>query len=160
MKAMIDLAPDIALTDVRRPAVYLRFHDENTMINSASLGQIVKPSQDVRFVELAPEPCEALFERLAAEDPNRFVALIQQGTLEPHHLTFAAEAAGRIADRVAAVDALLPLLGNASALVREGAVYGLARHIDRGDVRQRLAELATRDPSPGVRDAAREALED
>jgi hypothetical protein len=56
------------------------------------------------------------------------------------------------------VPALLTLLASESALVREGAIYGLAHH-DRPEVVQRLGKIATDDPSPGVRAAAADVLE-
>jgi hypothetical protein len=48
-------------------------------------------------------------------------------------------------------------LAHESSLVREGAVYGLAALIS--DARNLLGPLAIIDPSPGVREAAKEALE-
>lgn len=44
-------------------------------------------------------------------------------------------------------------------LVREGAVYGLAPHVTDPGMRDVLEAITVDDPSPGVRDAAREAQE-
>jgi hypothetical protein len=52
---------------------------------------------------------------------------------------------------------LKPLLGHASAVVREGAIYGLQKHLD-ADVRASLEMLARSDSSAGVRSAAEDAL--
>jgi HEAT repeat protein len=82
--------------------------------------------------------------------------------LEPPLLTYAAEYLGEIeneglAERV--VETLLRLTENSSALVREGAIYGLEDYLDRPNVAERLTTIATTDPSAGVRAAAQEALE-
>lgn len=105
-----------------------------------------------------PRPCEELFRVLAARAPASLVALLQSQALAPSALTFAAEVAGDLADdRVLA--ALVKLLDHASPVVREGAIYGLAKQpIDA--YRKRLGVMALHDPSPGVRDAAREVIED
>lgn len=58
-----------------------------------------------------------------------------------------------------AVPVLLALLNHASPLVREGAIYGLADFASRRpEVARALMRLGWADPSPGVRDAANEAL--
>jgi hypothetical protein len=67
--------------------------------------------------------------------------------LQPHDLTFIAKRLGR---RDPAPLRWIELLAShASPVVREGAVYG----------RLAIEEIAGADPSPGVRSAAREALE-
>jgi hypothetical protein len=71
--------------------------------------------------------------------------------LEPPELTFLAE---KLTDE----ETLTVLAKHTSPLVREGAVYGLAK-IDTLSARGTLATIAAIDPSPGVREAAREALE-
>jgi len=57
-----------------------------------------------------------------------------------------------------AKEALLNLLANESALVREGVVYGLSHHLDPV-VAPTLRRIAETDPSPGVREAALEVLD-
>lgn len=69
---------------------------------------------------------------------------------DPADLTFVAEASRDIEE-------LKKLAKHHSALVREGAAYGLARLL--ADARWALNELATKDTSKGVRDAALEGLE-
>jgi HEAT repeat protein len=78
--------------------------------------------------------------------------------LEPALLTHAAEIAGQHLPSATVVPVLLDLLNHPSPLVREGAVYGLVAH-EEGDVSAALRALAEQDPSPGVRTAARDALE-
>ncbi|HSN97755.1 MAG TPA: HEAT repeat domain-containing protein [Candidatus Nanopelagicales bacterium] len=105
------------------------------------------------------EPCEGAFEYLAAHHPRHLLRLIQGGKLEHADLTFAAEIAGRLRDEGAVQRALLPLLSHPEAVVREGAIYGLSRHLN-ASVRERFAELAAKDPSAAVRSAAADALDD
>jgi hypothetical protein len=102
-------------------------------------------------------PCEGAFELLALRFPHDLVKLIGHGHLEPADLTFAAEALGRSNMGWLVRPTLKPLLHHASAVVREGAIYGLQRHIDTG-IRATLETLAKSDPSAGVRSAAEDAL--
>jgi hypothetical protein len=97
---------------------------------------------------------EAMFERLAAEDPARLVALLGGDVLGPALLTFAAEIAGRGLAFDVAGAALLALLQHERPVVREGAVYGLRAHDERPEVAAALAKVAKDDPSPGVRASA------
>ncbi len=101
--------------------------------------------------------CEALFERLATKDPARLFALVVSGTLKVPDLTFAAEWLGQC-DASLAVPALLLLLSHESAVVREGAIYGLGNHVDVGEVRGMLDRLVSTDASQAVRLAALEAI--
>lgn len=64
-----------------------------------------------------------------------------------------------------AVAELTAALGKSSTLVREGAIYGLARLAQRfpawaPDVVRALSNVAFHDPSPSLREAASECLED
>jgi HEAT repeats len=70
---------------------------------------------------------------------------------DPTELTFAAE---KLRDE----RALNVVAKHESPLVREGAVYGLAK-LRTATARSTLALIAANDPSPGVRAAAVEALE-
>ena len=96
---------------------------------------------------------------LAATNPQELFRMIESGELRPGHLTFAAEFAGRVDDPDRVRRALFPLLGHESPLVREGAIYGLSKHMN-DDVRARLVSLAGHDPSEGVREAARAVTEE
>jgi hypothetical protein len=104
-----------------------------------------------------PEPTELEFERLAADNPRLLAQWIEDGTLSPAQMTYAAEALGSAPTSVAA-PCLLRLLAHSSSLVREGAVYGLEPHLKYPGVRTRLQELVREDPREGVRAAAAEAL--
>ena len=96
---------------------------------------------------------------MEAIDPMQLLALIAARQMPPFILTFAAEIVGRRCDDSAAVRAaLLPLLDYPSSVVREGAIYGLARHLD-DDARAQLARVAAADPSFAVRAVAAEAIE-
>lgn len=117
-------------------------------------------SNSGRFVQAElPDWKGPKFTELAKDDPKRLVALLTSNTLAFHDLTFAAEAAGRTG-LPEAQDALLQLLTHTSAVVREGAVYGLGYFLgDSGSwTRQRLAFIAKFDPHPEVRAAALETL--
>ena len=102
-------------------------------------------------------PCEGAFEVLAVRFPHELAKLIEFGRLEPADLTFAAEALGRSELSWLVRHALKPLLAHASAVVREGAIYGLQKHMD-GNMRAALSVLSQSDPSPAVRVAAEDAL--
>jgi len=77
--------------------------------------------------------------------------------LQPHNLTCIAEALGK--REPPPLRWLASLARHPSAAVREGAVYGLAPHVAMPFVRVYLEVIASHDPSPGVREAASEALE-
>jgi HEAT repeat protein len=103
-------------------------------------------------------PCEAAFEYLSRRYPESLLRVIRSGLLLPADLTFAAEIAGRADTSEDEIrTALIPLLAHEDAAVREGAIYGLAGHIDRA-TRERIESLARSDSSAGVRAAAADAL--
>jgi hypothetical protein len=105
------------------------------------------------------EPCEAAFELLAENYPPELLKLIGSDRLRGTDFTFAAEIAGRLSDSTAVRRTLLPLLLHDDAVVREGAIYGLAPHADEA-VRSALARLSASDPSAAIRQAATETLAD
>lgn len=79
--------------------------------------------------------------------------------MPPHILTFKAEEAASLPAQDA-IAFCLPLLAHFDAVVREGAIYGLAPHLHVSPAAvEALRHSATTDPSPGVRAAARDALE-
>jgi hypothetical protein len=102
-------------------------------------------------------PCEGAFELLALRFPRDLAKLIQNNRLKPSDLTFAAEALGRSNIGLLVRPVLQPLLSHFSAVVREGAIYGLQRHMDEA-VRATLGIVAKDDSSPAVRMAAEDAL--
>ena len=123
-------------------------------------GRLKKLVIDDFEIEPAPNPeapSEALFERLAKEDPARLLRMLKSD-LSPGHLTHAAEIAGRELPSEQVVATLLELLRHGSPLVREGAIYGLAAHRSKA-VDAELKSLFERDASPGVRAAAESILE-
>jgi predicted helicase len=147
----IDVAPD------DDGVVELRIRGMGTV--DAHTGNVAKlVIQDFELVRAADPnaPSDALFERLAKQDPPRLLRMLKTG-LKPAFLTHAAEIAGRQLSSDVVLGTLLELLAHESPLVREGAIYGLSAHV--GDhVDAALRKLAENDPSPGVRTAARDAL--
>jgi HEAT repeat protein len=97
-------------------------------------------------------------DHLARNDPDELLRLLKRTDLDPVELTWAAERVNQIEDSDAARAALLPLLTHPEAIVRQGAVFGLHRHVDAA-VRAVLKEITRSDPSPSVRDAAHDALD-
>ncbi len=77
--------------------------------------------------------------------------------LPVHILTFIAEDLGKRTPPP--LRYLAALARHPSPIVREGAVYGMAPHVEVSSVRGMLKDISVRDESPGVREAAREALE-
>ena len=155
--------PEIASTSVRT-SVRVRFEDENANMTSTVLKQ-VRRDEGPRFVQV-PQPARAAdwtgedFKVLAAREPSRLVALVAKGRLADHDLTYAAEALGLVTDTNSVAAVLVPLTRHASPVVREGVIYGLSRHVSASPVvRAALERLAADDPSPGVREAATEALD-
>jgi len=104
-------------------------------------------------------PCEGAFELLALRFPKDLASVIQTSGLGIADLTFAAEALGRSHLSHLVRSTLVPLLGHPSAIVREGAIYGLQRHLDL-ELRIELEGLAAADSSPAVRAAAEDSLAD
>jgi len=98
------------------------------------------------------EPCEAMFEFLAANYPQDLLKVVSATVLAAPVLTFAAEIAGRTVRTPAVRTALAPL-------VREGAIYGLRDHADEAIV-ERLRSMARGDRSPAIRRAASDTLAD
>lgn len=128
-----------------------RLRRVETPVETPAIGAALEPH--------APEDLsEEKFVRFADENPGRLVELIRS-SLRPALLTFAAEAAGRIANTALVVNALLPLLAHADAVVREGAIYGLSPHLEASlEAREALRTMLAREPSPGVKAALNEAL--
>lgn len=148
---------------ITEPPAVEREHDDRercTPLTSTHIAFGPPRPPEYLWLDLADyeDPSEEKFERMAEERPETLCKLLQVHVLRPSDLTFAAEAAGKIADAELVVGPLLLLLKHPSPLVREGAVYGLVHHLSQ-EVIDRLQEVAKADPSPGVREAASEALE-
>lgn len=150
--------PEIALTEPSRE-VRRRFDDEDANISSVLLSTFREAAHEVRFIQVVPDWKGPSFEQLAVEQPQHLLALVLKGRLAEHDLTFAAEALGRVPEALS-LPVLFALASDNSRLVREGAVYGLARHVRNADVRAVLTRMSKEDSSPGVRTAAAEALDD
>ena len=105
--------------------------------------------------------CQAVFEELARSSPEELAEIIRDNRAPDTRLTYAAEILGRDVDTSAVAAMLREIVQtHPSPLVREGAVLGLSHHLQRIGVRDTLHRAAANDPSPGVRRAAAEALED
>ncbi len=102
--------------------------------------------------------CEGFFQDLGRISPKELATMIAKGSLSTANLSFAAESMGLATDHGFVIGTLVPLLVHDSAVVREGAIYGLAKHLT-GDLEQRLRNMAQADASWGVRQAAQEALQ-
>jgi hypothetical protein len=106
-------------------------------------------------------PTAAGVQQLAAAEPEALLQIVQGQQVSPGFLTHAAEALKGVpaSQQTAAVVALLDLLQHESSLVREGALYGLARWRDEPQIRDRISRAAGEDESPAVREAAEDVLE-
>ena len=103
--------------------------------------------------------CDECERQMTEERALEGLALVERGGAAPHDLTFAAEALGGLSDAPRAIHHLLILAKHTSPIVREGAVYGMSRFAGESAVAVTLRELAANDPSPGIRQAASEALD-
>lgn len=153
MRAFDEIAASIEGYLNERVQVWSRLRHMQAVVETPAIGTALEHHQ--------PEPfSENQFIRYAEEDPARLVELIRTNAIErPSLLTFAAEAAGRIANTALVVGVLLPLLGHVDPMVREGAVYGLEPHLERSlEARSALRSMVIREPSPGVKAAVSDAL--
>jgi HEAT repeat protein len=91
-------------------------------------------------------------------DTGRLLAYLRDPESPPARLTYAAEVAGRERSP-GAQEALLALTHHTAAVVREGAIMGLGGYTDEAVV-ARMREMASGDPSPGVRGVAECLLAD
>jgi len=103
--------------------------------------------------------CQALFRELLEESPRDLARLVANRGLRVSRLTYAAEILGDAKDSRLVKKALLPLLKHESPIVREGAILGLARHLDE-EVRGALEDVAANDQSETIRRSASETLTD
>ena len=96
------------------------------------------------------------FRQWAKADPERLIAYLRDPKSPPARLTFAAEVAGEILRSDATQEALMTLTRHDKAVVREGAIIGLGNLGDcpGPSIVRRIREMATGDPSPGVRSVA------
>ena len=100
-----------------------------------------------------------MFKWLANNDPDMLIKTVLHGRLERTLLTFAAESIGRINDPGTVFSILRPMLAYNDALVREGVVYGLSKHVNKIYVSEALTERLVEEDVKGVRIAIMEALD-
>ncbi len=108
------------------------------------------------------KPCQAMFSHLVATDPDMLLDIIRLREIRPTLLAYAAETVGELVDSEKVASVLVPLLEHEKPYVREGAIYGLGKHLGFSDVRSRIFALSDEklEPSLGVREAVLEVLED
>lgn len=114
----------------------------------------------IDVINQLPVPCicrESL-RFLSKHYPQYLLDMINQQLLEPVDLTFAAEYAGKI-NSEQVKQTLLPLLKHPSAIVREGALYGLEKKLDE-EIVSEISNLAKDDPSESIRRIADEIVND
>lgn len=104
-------------------------------------------------------PCKNLFFDLAFKQSPELIELIQSGHLEDTHLTYALEALGEFEDPHQVRNVLMPFLKHPKPYVREGAVYGLGRHMVNPEILGILRKQLVLETSPGVKEAIEEILE-
>ena len=140
-----------------RPVGQPRLRRVETPTETPAVGELWASSTQPRLFK---DHCEEEFVYLAEQNPAELVRLMNSTLADrPNLLTFAAEAAGRIANAALVVAILLPLLSHVDPVVREGAVYGLGPHLGSSlDARDVLRDMVKSDPSPGVIDAINDAL--
>lgn len=127
------------------------------------VGQLAEEAADHYFRNIPLKSYEVSFTQeeyneMALQNPLLLIRLVQSDFLRPSNLTFALEAVGNFRDSGIVRRLLLPHLNDPSALVREGAIYGLTNHLDE-PTRKKLVEISQGDESSGVRAAAEESLE-
>lgn len=95
--------------------------------------------------------------KLAKENPAKL--MMEMVRMGPPELIVAAEILGAWNNTPESRACLIDLTKHINALVREGAVYGLTHSIEEPDNWEALEALRN-DPSPDVREAVDDALED
>ncbi len=98
---------------------------------------------------------------MIANAPMALLDAIAARHLEGSALSFAAEIAGEYTDSAAVRRVLLPLItdGNLPPPVREGAIYGIGRHLDE-QVTATLQRVADDAQNPTLAEVAAGALDE
>jgi len=107
----------------------------------------------------AIEHYEDRFVEMARSNPSGLLELLFKENISPADLTFAASAAGDIPDSELVVPMLLKLLEHKSAIVREGAIYGLSNYLPSDTIYDKFRELRSSDHSTGVRETLAQILD-
>ena len=149
----------LTLALYKRDTLRLRIRGEATVDSRGKFKKVVAKKV---AIEEPPDPTahsESMFERMAEQEPERLIEMIESGTVRPTMLTYAAEIAGRVIAAERVIPVLLRLLHHDVNVVREGAIYGLLRHHQSNqDARKAIEAMAASDPSAGVRAAATRTL--
>ena len=134
-----------------------------TTQNTSSSPTIISSKRienDINNIHKWPTHCQDEFDYLSQYHPGILVALIKNNELEDTLLTFAAESLGLSKNTELVETTLLPLLNHQFAPVREGAIYGLQRHIyDSSKILEAIQYVTLKDTSKGVRTAAQDAID-
>jgi hypothetical protein len=91
--------------------------------------------------------------RLARHQPSKVFVDACDTTLHPIERSWAIEALGIVEDRDKAISLLMRFLEDPDPKVREGAVHGIAYHLDVPCVREWLEKIGAVDESMSVREA-------
>lgn len=148
--------PSAPLQSVKTDATPMPSETPTAVESDSRVGQITDWRRVVpgAFALEFSSICEELFVALAARSPRGLASLLTtEGLLDNAELSLAAEAFGRAEDLTLVRQTLVPLLKHKSALVREGAIYGLAE-LGFEDVRVAIEATAKGDAHAGVRRAA------
>jgi hypothetical protein len=100
---------------------------------------------------------------LAQSDPTELARILNNPNTSIRALTFGAELLGEeITDETITVPILKKLLKHVNAIVREGAMIGISAFYNRTlpseEILDRLKIMSNNDPSPSLREMARELL--
>lgn len=107
-------------------------------------------------------PSTTVFATLAKLRSVRLIAFVHDASLTSGMRARAIEALADAYPKEMAIDILLPILGSdAPPLMQEAVVLGLERYVDDGRVAAAIHALAANpDTSPGLRETARDVVED
>lgn len=108
---------------------------------------------------------ETQLKSLAQSNPKELARILTSPNANTRMLTFGAEILGEeVRDEEIVLPVLRQLLKHVNAIVREGALIGAtAFFIDRippQDILDKLKMMSSSDPSPAVKDTAKQLLED
>lgn len=118
--------------------------------------------QHFKLTQLLRErvPCEDLFDELAKNDDELLAYALTSGQLGEADMLFAALALGEWGRSEIAIPTLVSLSDHPSMFAREGAIEGLACHVEDDRAREALIVRTTeREHMPELRTAARAILE-
>lgn len=97
---------------------------------------------------------------ICKEKPKQMIKWLNSDIRNLATLSRLAEIAGSEMEGGKVIKALIYLAKNKSSVVREGAVLGLSHHISDKRVKALLESMAEKDKSAGVRETAKEVLDD